>query len=430
MIDAGEQCDGDTWGDITGCSDFGFTGGKLSCLDTCRFNTRKCTGGPGGFCGDGVIDAGEVCEGLTTGPVKECLDLGFLGGTLDCTDTCHFDTNTCETPWQTCIDHIDCKSFYCNPNFFCSTPTCFDGWENGDETGVDCGSNCKSCDDDRSTCTNGVKDLGEKGVDCGGVCTAGCPPNTACTSDVDCASLNCLNGLCAEPSCSDGILNGGETDVDCGKLCDPGLCAIGKSCGSNRDCDSGKCHLKRCVRPGEGRIDPGEGEDEKKSSPWLKIVFFILLLVLLGAGGYFGYTKYIESKQPTLPTQPGVTPGLTPARPTPKKRELTPREQKLLSKRRMEKKKKERGKMFEAFKEGGEKVEGEKPSPEEPPKPGEKPKPKKENAEEIFSAFDSGATGVEASKKKEKKPKPESKPKPKPTSKVQKKSSKPAKEKA
>ncbi len=42
-IDSGEQCDGDEWGDITGCIDFDdFTGGTLTCDSSCEFNTSLC----------------------------------------------------------------------------------------------------------------------------------------------------------------------------------------------------------------------------------------------------------------------------------------------------------------------------------------------------------------------------------------------------
>jgi hypothetical protein len=68
-------------------------------------------------------------------------------------------------------------------------PTCTDGIQNGQETGVDCGGpNCPAC----PSCTDGIQNNGETGVDCGG---PNCP---AC------------------PTCTDGIQNGGETGVDCG----------------------------------------------------------------------------------------------------------------------------------------------------------------------------------------------------------------------
>ena len=79
-------------------------------------------------------------------------------------------------------------------------PTCNDGVQNGDETGVDCGgSSCPAC----PTCSDGVQNGDETGIDCGG---SSCP---AC------------------PTCDDGIQNGDETGVDCGGSCDP--CGSGGS---------------------------------------------------------------------------------------------------------------------------------------------------------------------------------------------------------
>ncbi|MBA7620870.1 hypothetical protein ES703_28225 [subsurface metagenome] len=99
VIDAGETCDGTTWEPITNCSDFDvFTGGVLSC-DNCQFNTSLCTGGiDGGYCGDGVINPGETCDGINWEPITGCSDFGaFTGGTLTCA-ACQFDTSQCVGP--------------------------------------------------------------------------------------------------------------------------------------------------------------------------------------------------------------------------------------------------------------------------------------------------------------------------------------------
>jgi len=74
-------------------------------------------------------------------------------------------------------------------------PTCTDGIQNGDETGVDCGgSSCPSCPV-APTCTDGIQNGDETGVDCGGSSCPSCP---------------------VAPTCTDGIQNGSETGVDCG----------------------------------------------------------------------------------------------------------------------------------------------------------------------------------------------------------------------
>ncbi|MEL6358424.1 MAG: cohesin domain-containing protein, partial [Bacteroidota bacterium] len=72
-------------------------------------------------------------------------------------------------------------------------PTCNDGIQNGNETGVDCGGpDCAPCP---PTCDDGIQNGDEEGIDCGG---SSCMP--------------CMS----EPTCDDGIQNGQETGVDCG----------------------------------------------------------------------------------------------------------------------------------------------------------------------------------------------------------------------
>jgi len=155
--------------------------------------------------------------------------------------------------------------------------TCSDGIENGDETGLDCGGSCSSCDENSSctgdidcssslfcrpadlvctiaTCSDGIQNevngSEETDIDCGG---DSCPPcgtindnttnSSSCSEDSDCQSGHCIFGTCDVPnSCSNGFLSGLETDVDCGGSC-PQRCLVGKSCDSAFDCDSGL----RCI---------------------------------------------------------------------------------------------------------------------------------------------------------------------------------------
>ncbi|NNF34899.1 MAG: T9SS type A sorting domain-containing protein [Saprospiraceae bacterium] len=53
----------------------------------------------------------------------------------------------------------------------CGPPTCDDGIQNQDETGVDCGGVCPAC----PTCTDGIQNGDEEGIDCGGSDCAPCP---------------------------------------------------------------------------------------------------------------------------------------------------------------------------------------------------------------------------------------------------------------
>ncbi len=64
-------------------------------------------------------------------------------------------------------------------------PTCSDGVQNGDETGVDCGGSCAPC----ATCFDGIQNGDETGVDCGGSCapcnTGGCSTVTVNSTSFD-----------------------------------------------------------------------------------------------------------------------------------------------------------------------------------------------------------------------------------------------------
>ncbi len=99
-------------------------------------------------------------------------------------------------------------------------PTCTDGIQNGDETGVDCGGSCAACTT-TPTCTDGIQNGDETGVDCGGSCAP-------CTTT---------------PTCTDGMQNGNETGVDCGGNCPP--------CNTGGGDGFGLIAASRTVMPGE-----------------------------------------------------------------------------------------------------------------------------------------------------------------------------------
>lgn len=97
---------------------------------------------------------------------------------------------------------------------YAPAPTCSDGIQNGDETGVDCGGSCAvTC----TTCSDGIQNGNETGIDCGG---PDCAPCFTCSdgiqngneTGIDCGGPDCAPCF----TCSDGIQNGNETGVDCG----------------------------------------------------------------------------------------------------------------------------------------------------------------------------------------------------------------------
>lgn len=112
-----------------------------------------------------------------------------------------FDLNNCHTRRNMPLLEENCTYI----------PECYDGIQNQEEEGVDCGGPCPPC----GTCYDKIKNNGEYGVDCGGPCDP-CP------------------------SCFDGIMNDGETGVDCGGPCDPcPTCNDGIKNGNEKDVDCG-----------------------------------------------------------------------------------------------------------------------------------------------------------------------------------------------
>ena len=141
-------------------------------------------------------------------------------------------------------------------------PSCSDGAQNGDESGVDCGGACPQecaldvgCRSDAdcaagafcpaasqvctlASCDDGVQNGAEVFADCGGGECPACADGAPCAQAVDCASGVCAGGVCAPPACTDAIRNADETDVDCGGACGA-TCDAGQSCLVDGDCGAG-----------------------------------------------------------------------------------------------------------------------------------------------------------------------------------------------
>ena len=132
---------------------------------------------------------------------------------IDCGGTCP----TCEAG-KSCTDHIDCESGFCGANFKCAIASCADNVKNRDETDVDCGGTCGKCELEK-----------------------------VCKNDNDCKSNKCdvsMRICVGANSCSNDRLDPGETDIDCGGTC--GKCELGKVCDLDEDCTSNNCAAGIC----------------------------------------------------------------------------------------------------------------------------------------------------------------------------------------
>ena len=151
-----------------------------------------------------------------------------------------------------------------------TTPSCNDGIQNGDETGIDCGGSCNKCTGTETqtpdikpaqkNCSDDAKNGDETDVDCGGSCDR-CANEMHCEQNSDCLSDNCVGGTCEpkSPLCVDGELSGDETDIDCGGSC--GKCANGMHCRSDEDC-SGFCDGDICISCNDGLLNGDETDTD------------------------------------------------------------------------------------------------------------------------------------------------------------------------
>ncbi len=139
-----------------------------------------------------------------------------------------------------------------------SGPTCDDGIQNGQETGVDCGGpDCPACP---PTCDDGIQNGQETGVDCGGPDCPACPPTcddgiqNGQETGVDCGGPDCP---ACPPTCDDGIQNGQETGVDCGgpdcPACPP-TCDDGIQNGQETGVDCGGPDCAPCSTCSDGQL--------------------------------------------------------------------------------------------------------------------------------------------------------------------------------
>jgi cysteine-rich repeat protein len=257
QVEVSEQCDGSIEGKT--CSNINpvYTGGNLGCnspssSSACMYDMSRCTK-PEPRCGDGTINADDICDGNDMGNITDCKNLsGFVGGFLTCGKDCHLNTSRCYTGNET-------------PHVF--NDSCFDGNKSASETDVDCGGNCPPCGEGKkcsgnqdcgsalfckfnictaTSCSDTLKNGLESDVDCGGGCPK-CSVDKACNIDSDCASNFChpLNKKCSSSTCDDTYLNGDESDVDCGGGC-PNRCLLGQKCLSPNDCSTEVCEYGIC----------------------------------------------------------------------------------------------------------------------------------------------------------------------------------------
>ena len=117
--------------------------------------------------------------------------------------------------------------------------------------GMACCPAGKDCCLSDSDCTQGALCTNySKGI---GICSGKKANGDTCKSQQQCASQNCVNGVCCligETCCAndDNCLGGGRCNMK--NFYCQSLRAVGKSCGFNEDCISGNCNHDICCAEG------------------------------------------------------------------------------------------------------------------------------------------------------------------------------------
>lgn len=192
---------------------------------------------------------------------------------------------------QGCNRNSDCRVGYCSGGV-CSTNSCGDGVEDGDETDVDCGGSCARCSSGASCgsgydcqsgfcnrqyaaegaciddhCQDGIQDADECGVDCGGEQCAKCGNFVRCSEAEDCQSGITDGQSCVSSDCNNRERDGDESGIDCGGDNTCRRCGAGEGCRGDGDCSSSaqSCVLEEAADVGacEDRCHNGVKDDNE-----------------------------------------------------------------------------------------------------------------------------------------------------------------------
>ncbi|MFH1326720.1 MAG: hypothetical protein ABIH59_01170 [archaeon] len=321
IIDSGELCDGDNWGSIIGCENFEFDSGDLSCV-FCVFDTTNCfdqSGGEDPVCGNANIDAGEQCDGNNWGAVSGCENFEFDSGDLSCV-SCFFDTTDCfdvEEPEcirdSDCEDDEECDDEKCVQLECQDDDDCDNGYECDSED--ECVRKSNYCRKDRDCDNDGECEKNEcvdKDKECEDDCDKGyecydaecikkenyCEDNDDCDKGYECEKKECIlkeiipectensdcivqGEICVSGSCIDS-----QAQNDCSSLGGE-ICTEGKKCeGESSNIRGNICCLEPCKKIA------GSGS---KWIGWSLVIIIIIFLVFF----YFKY-KGTKAKRPNL----------------------------------------------------------------------------------------------------------------------------------
>ena len=163
----------------------------------------------------------------------------------------------------------------------CIAPECTNGAQDGDETGVDCGGSCGSCERPDAY-TVGTSHYCDANYPCA-VSAGDCDADSECLAGLVCDEktgprfgLSANVGTCRAPTCTNGVQDGDETGPDCGGSCG--------SCDRPAVYDDGHDHYCHVAYP----CGAGEGDCDQDAHCQAG------LTCIKGQGERFGYANWVS----------------------------------------------------------------------------------------------------------------------------------------
>ena len=209
IINNNEICDGGTKACVSISQDY--SSGTAICKSDCSgWNVSNCK-----YCGNGSVDSGEICDGGT----KSCTSISsdYVSGTANCRNDCSgWDVSKCDgTVAPFCGDNIVNNGEICDGG----TKACVSISQDYSSGTAICKSDCSGWN------VSNCKYCGNGSVDSGEICDGGTKSCTSISSDYVSGTANCRNDCSGwdvskcdgtvAPFCGDNIVNNGE-------ICDGG----------------------------------------------------------------------------------------------------------------------------------------------------------------------------------------------------------------
>ncbi|MBQ1265465.1 MAG: hypothetical protein IIY06_01675 [Proteobacteria bacterium] len=154
IVNGTEKCDGTAFkNNLTKCTDWNdaaYSGGNVSCDASCNIVYSGCTTKVDPFCGDGIVNSeDEFCDGndVADGLSFNCTDYSatYASGVMTCNASCEFDDSRCVTKVvSNCGNNVVDDDEYCDGSKFIDDDSACSDWLGEGATGtLKCTSNCQ-----------------------------------------------------------------------------------------------------------------------------------------------------------------------------------------------------------------------------------------------------------------------------------------------